>query len=83
MRDKFIFQVRTLTIEDGVELSCEGIEEKPLGPMRLIDAVIHATQIAGILPATIEIFDGAGELVETIELNAPGLIHRYLTCLAA
>lgn len=83
MSHLFVFQVRTLGIEKGFELSCEGVLEHPLQPMRLIDAVVHATQLARHLRARIEIFDSYGELAEIIELNGPQVAHHYCTSLAA
>ena len=71
MRDKLIFRVRTLSIEEGFELSGDGFLQHPQGPMRLIEAIVRATQIADHREATIEIFDCTGILVETIDLNGP------------
>ena len=71
MRDELTFRLRTLTIEEGFELSSDGLHELPQGPMRLIEAIIRATQIAGHRRATIEVFDCMEILVETIDLNGP------------
>lgn len=81
MRDEFIFKIKALSIEEGFVLIRE--EGHPLGPLRLIEAVIHATQMARHLRARIEIFDSSGDLVETIGLNSPGIVHDYLVSLAA
>lgn len=83
MRESFVFQIRTLSIEEGFELSCEGVLEHPVRPVRLIEAIICATQMAKDLRARIEIFDSCGVLVETIDLNLPGIVHQYVTTLAA
>lgn len=69
MREKFIFQIHPLTMDEGFELMCEGIMEKPLLVERLFEAVVLATQLGQDLNFEIQIFDVEGQKAEIIELQ--------------
>jgi hypothetical protein len=71
MSSKFIFMIRPLSVEKGFELVSEGILPEPLRVHRLIEAILAAAQIGQGLCAEIRIFNTAGEVAETLELNGP------------
>jgi hypothetical protein len=67
----FQFHIRPLgDLEQGFELSCEGIFPTRVHHDRLIEAVIHAVQVGHALPAgEIQVHDCDGDLVETLPLR--------------
>ena len=69
MREKFIFQIHPLSLEEGFELACAGIMEHPLRVERLFEAVVLATQLGQALNFEIQIFDVNGRKAEVIELS--------------
>lgn len=69
MREKFIFQIHPLSLEEGFELACAGIMEHPLRVERLFEAVVLATQLGQALNFEIQIFDVNGQKAEVIELS--------------
>ena len=66
----FTFQIRPLTLEEGFDLSCEGVLKENSRHGRLIDAVVRAVQIGHDLRAEIQIFDCLGQVAEVITLPA-------------
>lgn len=69
MREKFLFQIRPLSLDEGFELHCEGIMAQPLRVGRLFEAVVLATQLGQQLDFEIQIFSVDGQKAEVIELN--------------
>ena len=69
MREKFIFQIHPLSLEEGFELACAEIMEHPLRVERLFEAVVLATQLGQALNFEIQIFDVNGQKAEVIELS--------------
>lgn len=74
MREKFTFQIRPLTMDEGFELTCEGIMEHPLRVERLFEAVVLATQLGQGLDFEIQILDVAGDVAEVLELRREALL---------
>ena len=77
----FNFQIRPVgTVEQGFELSCEGIFPENIHHSRLIEAVIHAAQVGSHLPGEIQVFDCEGQLAEVLPLRctpAPTLDQTF------
>ena len=69
MPAKFTFQIHPLSIEQGFELSCEGIMRQPLRLNRFFEAVLAVGQIGQGLEADVQIFDTTGAVVEVMELK--------------
>jgi hypothetical protein len=69
MRTKFVFQIHPLTLDEGFEVACEGIMEKPITVERLFEAVVLASTLGQHLNFEIQIFDFEGRKSEVIELN--------------
>ena len=69
MLEKFIFEIRAISIEVGYELSCAGLMEKPLRLERLFEAVVLAATLGQGVTYEIRIFDVEGLEAEVIELN--------------
>lgn len=66
----FQFHIRPVgDLEQGFELSCEGIFPRSVHHGRLIEAVIHAVQIGHHLPGEIRVFGCEGEVLETLPLR--------------
>jgi hypothetical protein len=66
----FVFQIRPLTLEEGFDLSCEGVLKESSRHGRLIEAVVRAVQLSHNLRAEIQIFDCDGRIAEVIPLPA-------------
>lgn len=72
----FYFHIRPIgEIEQGYELSCDGIFPKRVLHERFIEAVIHAVQVGHCLPGEIQVHGCDGDVIETLPLRweAPGL----------
>lgn len=69
MREKFIFQIRPISFEEGYELTCAGIIDQPVRAGRLIETVVLATTLGECLEFEIQIFDVDGERSDIIELR--------------
>ncbi len=69
MNSAFVFQVHPCGIEEGFELSCEGILSDPLRVKRLYDAIIYALHLGRDLDGELQLFDSSGRLAETYPLN--------------
>jgi hypothetical protein len=69
MRAKFVFQIHPLTLDEGFEVACEGIMEKPITVECLFEAVVLATTLGQHLSCEIQIFDVEGQKAEVIELE--------------
>jgi hypothetical protein len=74
----FQFHIKPLgELEQGFELSCEGIFPSAVHHDRFIEAVIHAVQIGHHLPGEIKVFGCEGRVIETLPLrwDAPAFNH--------
>ncbi len=70
----FQFQIRPLgDVEQGFELSCEGIFPENVHYPRLIQAVIHAVAVGSHLPGEIQVYDCMGDLAEVLPLRCDNL----------
>ncbi|MEA3210761.1 MAG: hypothetical protein QOE70_3818 [Chthoniobacter sp.] len=69
MREKFDFQIRPLSLEEGFEVVCDGIVEHPNRVKRLFRAVVLATQLGKHLNFQIQILDVDGQKAGVIERN--------------
>ena len=69
MNSPFIFRIHPLGIEEGFELSCEGVLPQALQVKRLYDAVIYALHIGRDLEGELHLFDSFGRLSETYPLH--------------
>jgi hypothetical protein len=58
-------------MEEGFELNCEGIMDRPLRVDRLFEAVVLATELGQDLSIEIQILDVGGATAEVIALNRP------------
>ena len=73
----FHFQIRPVgEVEQGFELSCEGILPDSVHHPRLIQAVIHAVQVGSHLPGEIRVYDCTGELAEVLPLRCDNLADQ-------
>lgn len=70
--------IRPVSVEKGFELVGEGVLPEPLRVHRLIEAILAAAQIGLGMNAEIRIFNTAGEVVETLEINAPQITERMV-----
>jgi len=76
MPEKFVFEIRAISIEVGYELSCEGLMEAPLRVERLFEAVVLAATLGQSVDFEIRILDVEGREAEVIALNRrPVLVH--------
>lgn len=71
MSGDFVFRIRALSIEEGFELECAALMERPLRVDRLFDAVVLATQLGRDLSFEIQILDVDGATAEVIALDRP------------
>jgi hypothetical protein len=62
------FQIRPVSIDQGFELSCEGLIEASVPHRRLIDAIVQAVQMGRDFTGSIHIFDGEGKVAEVLPL---------------
>lgn len=69
MLARFIFQIHPLSIEQGFELTGEGIIPQPLHFQRFFEAILAVGQIGQGLEAEVRIFDTTGAVIEVMELN--------------
>ncbi len=69
VKSKFIFKIHPRGIEQGFELSCEGILPQPLQVKRLYDAVIYALHLGRELEGELHLFDSNGRLAEIYPLH--------------
>ncbi len=69
MKSAFVFQIHPCGIEEGFELSCEGILPQPLPVQRLYDAVIYALHLGRDLEGELHLFDSSGRLAEIYPLH--------------
>jgi len=74
MREKFIFQIRPISMEEGYQLTCAGIIDHPIRAGRLIETVVLATTLGENLEFEIQIFDVDGERSDVIELTREPLL---------
>ncbi len=74
MSEKFIFEIRPLSLREGFELRCEGIMDNPLQVERLFEAVVLCTQLGQGFDFEIQIFDVLGEVAEVLELNRQAVL---------
>lgn len=72
MPDKFVFQIRPLSLEEGFELVSERMLRDPLRRERLYEAVVAAVTLGLGLDAEIQIFDTEGTVAEVLPLPMPG-----------
>ena len=68
MREKCVFQIRPISLEEGFELTCAGLIE-PMRAGRIIETVVLATSLGGNREFEIQIFDVDGERSDVIELR--------------
>jgi hypothetical protein len=71
MSDRFVFQIRALSIEEGFELNCDAIMDQPIRVERLFEAVVLATQLGQDSSIEIQILDVGGATAEVIALSKP------------
>jgi len=69
MNALFAFQIRPISLEEGFEVECEGVINRPLRCRRLSEAIIAAAHVSHHLDAQVEIYDGSGALLETLPLK--------------
>ncbi len=65
----FQFLIQPVGLDDGFELSCEGVLPESVRHDRLIDAIIHAVQIGHHLNGQIHVFDFEGKLAEILPIR--------------
>jgi hypothetical protein len=64
------FHIRPVgDLEQGFELTCDGIFSSRVHHDRLIEAVIHAAQVCHAWPGEIQVHDCDGDIVETLPLR--------------
>lgn len=64
------FHIRPIgDLEQGFELTCDGILPSRVHHERLIEAVIHAVQVGHAWPGEIQVHDCDGDIVETLPLR--------------
>ncbi len=81
MRERFVFEIRAISIEVGYELFCEGIMETPLRVERLFEAVVLAATLGESVNFEIRILDVDGREAEVIALDRlPALSRSALAC---
>jgi len=71
MREKFVFVIQPVSIEEGFTVECEGVTEAPVSAGRLFEAVVLATQLGKQEDFEIQIFDTRGRAVEVIAVHHP------------
>jgi hypothetical protein len=71
---RFVFQIRPLSLEEGVELLGECVLPHPMRYRRLHDAVIYSFHVGRNLDAEIRILDCDGKVADLIPINPPGFV---------
>lgn len=64
----FTFEIRPLGLDEGFSISCSGVLIEDARRLRLIDAIVHAVQLARDLDREIQIYDASGKLAEVLPL---------------
>jgi hypothetical protein len=69
MNSAFIFRIHPRGIEEGFELTCEGVLPRALQVERLYDAVIYALHLGRDLDGELHLYDSSGRLAEMYPLH--------------
>jgi hypothetical protein len=78
MSEKCIFEIRSISIELGYELSCAGLMDEPLRLERLFEAVVLAATLGQNVHYEIRIFDVDGQQAEVIEVAPQPKTEKHL-----